>query len=109
MKTAAVILIALIFFGFRPDLLASFDSLPGRIILLSVVVYLAQVNPFLGLVSAVVTARVLDRTTTVARWRPAADLLYIENMMRPRASFGLPTLRTTDVPLNDPFNPYTIY
>ena len=109
MKTAAVILILLFVFGFKPDLLHSFDTVPGRIVLISIVVYLAQVNPLLGLLAAVVTARVLDRGTTTAPWRPATDLLYIENMMRPKASYSLPALRTTDVPLNDPFNPYTIY
>jgi len=109
MKTAAVILIVLALFGFRPDLLHSFDTVPGRIVLLSVVVYLAQVNPLLGLLSAIVTARVLDRSTATPLWRPATDLLYIESMLRPKDSYSLPALRTTDVPLNDPFNPYTIY
>ena len=109
MKTAAVILIVLVVLGLRPDYLYSFDTVPGRIVMLSVVVYLAQANPVLGLVAAVVTARVLDRSPPVSQWRPVADLLRIETLMRPKDSYKLPALRTTEVPINDPFNPYTIY
>jgi hypothetical protein len=109
MKTAAVIFIVLVVLLLRPDYLYSFDTVPGRIVMLSAVVYLAQANPVLGLLAAVVTARVLDKAAPISQWRPGPDLLRIETLMRPKDSYKVPALRTTDVPLNDPYNPYTIY
>lgn len=109
MRTATVILIVLLLFCVWPQYLYSFDTIPGRIVLLTVVIYLAQANPLLGLVAAIMTARVLDQSAAPAEWRPAADRMRIEMLMRPKASFHLPALRTTQVPINDPFNQYTIY
>jgi hypothetical protein len=107
---AAIIFIILVVLGLRPQYLYSFDSVPGRIIMLSVVVYLAQANPLLGLLAAFVVARVLDRTpASTTQWTKSPDLLHIEHLMRPKASFDSPTLRGTDVPVNDPFNDYTVF
>jgi|LakMenEpi03Aug12_release.lakeMendotaPanAssembly.Ray.scaffolds.fasta_scaffold1174146_2 hypothetical protein len=110
MRTATVILIVLILFCVWPQYLYSFDTVPGRIVLITIVVYLAQANPLLGLVAAIMTARVLDqKASPAAAWHPTADRMRIEMLMRPKASFHLPALRTTQVPVNDPFNQYTIY
>jgi hypothetical protein len=107
---AVIIFIILLGLALRPHYLYSFDNVPGRIILLSVVVYLAQANPLLGLVAVVVVARVLDRTpASTAHWNTSPDLLKIEHLMRPKSSFDSPTLRGTDVPVNDPFSEYTVF
>lgn len=109
MRIAAVILAVLVWFCFYPHFLYSFDTVPGRIVLLAVVVYLAQANPLLGLVAAIMTVRVLDQSAPMVQWRPATDRMRIEMMMRPKASFYLPALRSTEVPVNDAFNPFTLY
>jgi hypothetical protein len=107
---AAIIFIILIVLGLQPHYLYSFDNVPGRIILISVVVYLAQANPLLGLLAVFVVARVLDRTpASTPQWNTSPDLLKIEHLMRPKSSFDSPTLRGTDVPVNDPFNQYTVF
>jgi len=103
------ILIVLIIFFVKPELLQSFDNLSGRILMLLLIVYLAKFNVLLGFVAALVMVRVLDKDPFKPIFMPSTDLMHLETLMRPRDSAWLPSLRTTTVPINDVYEPYTYF
>jgi len=104
-----IIFIVLLFLCFRPDVLYTFDTMSGRLVMLIGVVYFAQKNALLGFIAAVAMARVLDSDPKPPVWRPSTDLIGLENIMRPRNSDIFPTLRTTQVPVNDVYEPFTFF
>jgi hypothetical protein len=101
MKTSAILFALTVFFCFRPDFLYSFDTVPGRTILLAVVVYLVQINPLLGLLGALALSRVMDRSAPIAFLRSPPDLLQMETLMQSKCSNCLPFLRTSQFATND--------
>jgi hypothetical protein len=104
-----IIFIVLFIFLVKPELLHAFDTLSGRILMLLVTVYLATLNVVLGFTAAVVMVRVLDSDPFKPMFMASPDLLHLESLIRPRDSAWLPTLRTTDVPINDGYEPYTYF
>jgi hypothetical protein len=109
MRVGIVLFIVLLFLAARPQLLDSFDTLTGRMLMLLGVVYLAGLNPLLGVTAAVVMTRVLDKSPKKDSWMPSADLLKVEELMKAKDSSSLPLLRSTMVPVNDVYEPYTIF
>lgn len=109
MRAFILIFIVLAIFLWKPELLYAFDTMSGRILMLLVVVYLLQYNVVLGFMSALVVIRVLDHEKDLLTWKPSTDLMYLETLLRPKDSAFFPTLRTTDVPLNDVYEPFTLY
>jgi len=96
-------------FLWKPELLYSFDSISGRIVMLLAVVYLLRINVILGFVAALVMLRVLDQDKSTFTWKPSNDLLQIENLLRPKDSAQIPALRTTTTPINDVYEQYTLF
>ena len=109
MRTFLIILMVLVIFLYKPELLRSFDTMSGRILMLLFIVYLARLNALLGFVAALVMIRVLNHDVATVLWTPLVDLMHLEGLMRPRDSSFLPTLRSTTVPVNDIYEPYTLY
>ena len=111
MKYFLVIFFILIYFCARPDLLYSFDTVPGRTILLAAVIYLVQLNQVLGLLAALAVSQVFDKTTPLMLpVNQAPDLMSIGDHLRPQASHTIPFIKISAQPLgNDPFFNYAWY
>jgi len=107
MRAFLIIFIVLLLFLWKPQLLYSFDSLSGRLLMLLVVVYLAKLNVLLGFVAALVMVRAMDKDPKAPFWEPSVDLMDLETLLRPKNSATFPTLRTGTVPVNDFYEPYT--
>jgi hypothetical protein len=101
MKTTLIVFALVVFFCFRPDTLYSFDTVPGRTILLAGVIYLVQLNPLLGLLGALALSRVMDRSPVIPLLRSPPDLLQMQSLMQSKCSNCVPFMRTAHVPTND--------
>ena len=77
--------------------------------MLLVVLYLAKLNLMLGFTAALVMVRVMDQEKKTLTWNPSTNLMDLETLLRPKDSNWLPTLRTTAVPVNDFYEPYTVF
>jgi hypothetical protein len=109
MRVQWIVFMVLLFFCVQPHFLYGLDTLSGRILLLIGVVYLARHSTLLGFTAAVLMVRVLDQHPKPSIWYPTPNLLDLETLMRPKNSAALPILRTTDVPVNDIYEPYTFF
>jgi hypothetical protein len=104
-----IILIVLAFICYRPEKLQALDTLSGRLLMLVGIIFLAQRSAILGIVAAIAMTRVLDRDPKPPLWRPSTDLVGLENILRPQNSAMFPTLRTSAVPINDVYEPFTFF
>ena len=110
MRAFLIIFIVIAFFLWKPEHLYSFDTVSGRILMLLGVVYLASLNLLLGFTAALVMVRVMDQDKgDLLVWKPSTSLTDLENLLRPKDSAALPTLRTTNVPVNDVYEQFTVF
>ena len=109
MQRGLAIFILLLVFCAKPEFLYPLDTVSGRLLMLTVIVYLSSSNLVLGLAAALAMLRVLDRESAIPTWRPVRDLMDIEALMQPKNSWSMPTLRTTSVPVNDIYEPYSVF
>ena len=109
MQRGLAIFILLLVFCAKPEFLYPLDTVSGRLLMLTVVVYLTSSNLVLGSAAALAMLRALDRDNNIPAWQPVRDLMDIEVLLQPKNSWSLPTLRTTSVPVNDLYEDYTVF
>jgi hypothetical protein len=103
-------LLLLLFLCVYPDLLKVFTNMPGKILLLSIVIYLVQTSPVLGVAAALMLTRVFQtEEPTPYVELEGNDRHHLEVLLRSGNSFFMPSLRSREVPPADYIDEYTSF
>lgn len=101
-------LLLLLFVCAYPNILKVFTNMPGKILLLSITLYLVQTSPVLGVAAALMVTRVFQtEEPTPYVQMEGIDRQQLESMLRGGSSFYMPSLRSRDVPPADYLDEYT--
>jgi hypothetical protein len=103
-------LLLLLFLCVYPDLLKVFTNMPGKILLLSITIYLVQTSPVLGVAAALMLTRVFQtEEPTPYVELEGHDRHHLEVLLRSGNSFFMPSLRSREVPPTDYIDEYTSF
>jgi hypothetical protein len=103
-------LLLLLFVCAYPASLDVFTNMPGKILLLSITLYLVQTSPVLGVAAALMVTRVFQTEEPSPYVQlEGNDRHHLETLLRSGNSFFMPSLRSRDVPPADYFEEYTSF